>query len=534
MAADTWSYLSMFARFPFALRKFARHPLTIERAREIVRERMANRGEMFLQVAEHGIYGNEASPYLKLLRRAGCQLGDLRALVRDKGLEGALSSLRDADVYILFDELKGRKPIIRNGLSLEVKSADFDNPNARRHFTVQTGGSTGLPSLVSQDLDHMAAKAPMHMLLLDAYGLLDVPTSHRSHIMPGTGLRFLLERAYMGQWSEHWYSSLGWRDHREWPKYDAATLYILACARLNGLRIPFPEIVRLDESIVVARWMSETLERHGRCMLAGNVSHALRVALAATKAGLSLRGATFRIGGEPLTPGKSRVFEDAGIQVIGGYGMVEVGNIGVGCPNGIDAGDLHLAMDTIALTTRSHTIGFTGTTVNAFQVTTLSPHSSKLMLNVQVDDYGVVEERTCGCALEAFGYSTHLRDIRSYSKLVGEGVTLIGNEMVEILETVLPRRFGGSPLDYQILEEEDEQHLTRIFLLVSPRVRIDDESKVIEALHEALRDSSAAAGAASAVWKDAGSIRIRRADPVLTARGKMMPLHIDRSVSSRG
>ena len=531
MPGDTWSYLSMFARFPGALRKFARNPLTLETAREIVRERMANRGQMFLEVAKRGIYENQKSPYLKLLRHAGCTFGDLQTLVQDKGLEATLATLRDSGVYVLFDELKGRKPIIRKGLTVPVKPRDFDNPNARRDFTVQTGGSTGLPSQVSQDLDYMAAKAPMHMLMLDAYGLLGVPTSHRTHIMPGTGLRFLLERAYMGQWSEHWYSSLGWWDHREWPKHDAATLFILACARLNGLRIPFPEIVRLDESIVIARWIHDSLERHGRCMLAGNVSHALRVALAAKNAGLSLRGATFRIGGEPLTPGKSRLLQDLGIQVIGGYGMVEVSNIGVGCPNGLDAGDLHLSMDTIALITNPHTIGFASTTVNAFQLTTLSPYSSKLMLNAQVDDYGIVEERACGCALEKFGYTTHLRDIRSYSKLVGEGVTLVGNEMVEILETVLPQRFGGSPLDYQILEEEDEDRLTRLYLIVSPKIAVDDESKVVATLHEALRNSSSAAGAASAIWKDANSIRVRRTEPVWTARGKMMPLHIDRSVS---
>jgi hypothetical protein len=523
----------MFARFPSALREFARNPLTVERAKEIVRARMASRGAMFLAIAERSIYGQAKSPYLALLKHAGCELGDLKQLVSDKGLEGALRHLRDAGVYVLFDELKGRKPIIRNGLSLEVTAKDFDNPNANRHFTVQTGGSTGLPSLVSQDLDHVAAKAPMHMVMLDAYGLLDVPTAHRNHILPGTGLRFLLERAHMRQWSEHWYSSLGWRDHKAWPKYNAATLFMLACARLNGLKIPFPEIVRLDESIIVAQWMSDTLKRHGSCMLAGNVSHALRVCVAAQEAGLSLRGATFRIGGEPLTPGKAQVMKDAGIRLIGGYGMVELSKIGVGCANGIDSGDLHLSMDTIALITHPHVIGSSEITVPAFQITTLSDCASKLMLNVQVDDYGIVEERSCGCPLEQYGYTTHLRDIKSYSKLVGEGVTLIGNDMIDILERVLPARFGGSALDYQMVEEEDENHLTRLFLLVSPRLDIPEESDVLEALHTALSNSSAAADSASALWRQAGSIQIRRREPLRTARGKIMPLHIGSSAGAR-
>jgi len=217
-----------------------------------------------------------------------------------------------------------------------------------------------------------------------------------------------------------------------------------------------------------------------------------------------------------------------GIRVIAGYGMVEVSNIGLGCPNGVDSGDVHLAMDTIALITRPHEIGETGITVPAFQLTTLSDTAGKLLLNVEVDDCGIVERRSCGCVFEQVGLDVHIREIRSYTKLVGEGVTLVGNEMVRILEEFLPARFGGSPLDYQILEEEDENHLTRVFLIVSPRVSIPDEQAVVAALHEALDKSSASAGVASAVWRQAGSIRVRRAEPVWTARGKLMPLHISR------
>ena len=45
------------------------------------------------------------------------------------------------------------------------------------------------------------------------------------------------------------------------------------------------------------------------------------------------------------------------------------------------------------------------------------------------------------------------------------------------MERVLPARFGGSPLDYQLMEEEDERGFTRLSLLVSPKLRIADESK---------------------------------------------------------
>ena len=54
--------------------------------------------------------------------------------------------------------------------------------------------------------------------------------------------------------------------------------------------------------------------------------------------------------------------------------------------------------------------------------------------------------------------------------MTGEGMTLIGTDMVRILEEDLPRRFGGSPLDYQLMEEEDERGFTRLSLVVSPDV----------------------------------------------------------------
>ena len=526
---ESWTYAKMFARFPVALRRFLKEPLTLPRSQAIVRARMENRGDAFLRMVERGVYGQPKSPYLALMKHARCELGDLRALVHDKGVEGALIDLGAAGVYVEFEEFKGRRPIVRNSLELPVKASDFDNPAARHVFAVRTGGSTGLSTLVGQDFDYIAAGAPMQMLMLDAYGLLDTPTAHWLQILPGTGIRFLLQRAYFRQYSEHWYSSMGWTDSKAWPKYDAATLYMISCARLLGLALPFPEIVRLDEAIVVAHWVHDTLGKRGRCFFSSNVSHAFRVAVAAHDAGLDLSGATFRLGGEPITAAKARMIEKTGVRIVPAYGMSEISTVGLGCPNGRHADDVHLAMDTLALVTHPHPIIGTDVTVPAFRITTLADTVTKLMLNVQVDDYGIVEERACGCPLEAHGYTVHLREIRSYSKLLGEGVTLIGNDMVHILEHVLPSRFGGTAIDYQLTEEEDEQSLTRLYLIVSPRVTLRDEREVVETLIEALRASSPAAGVAGTMWRQAETIRVKRAEPLWTARGKLLPLHIPRA-----
>jgi hypothetical protein len=130
--------------------------------------------------------------------------------------------------------------------------------------------------------------------------------------------------------------------------------------------------------------------------------------------------------------------------------------------------------------------------------------------------------------LEACGFTEHLRHIYSFRKLTGEGVTLVGSEMIRILEEVLPARFGGSPLDYQLLEEEDAAGFTRLSLVVSPKVALADEGAVIQVVLAALGQGSVAADAARSIWQQAATLRVKRMEPIWTARGKLMPLHLAR------
>ncbi len=82
----------------------------------------------FLIMVERGIFGYPRSPYRPLLKVAGCELGDLQAMVRTKGLETILRVLCEAGVYVSFEEFKGRTPIVRDGQVIPVRAQDFDNP----------------------------------------------------------------------------------------------------------------------------------------------------------------------------------------------------------------------------------------------------------------------------------------------------------------------------------------------------------------------------------------------------------------------
>lgn len=125
----------------------------------------------------------------------------------------------------------------------------------------------------------------------------------------------------------------------------------------------------------------------------------------------------------------------------------------------------------------------------------------------------------------------HLREIRSFRKLTGEGVTLVGTDLERLLEEVLPARFGGSALDYQFAEEEDEGGFTRLTLRVAPEISLGDEAGAVDYVLAHLPDSLGGQGLVHTTWREAGTIRIRRERPTMTTRGKLLPLDILRKAT---
>jgi len=519
--------LKMYGRFAWGLRGFLRHTLTLEEAKAIIKQRMAERETSFLRLVKRGIYGYPKSPYLPLLKLARCELGDIETMVRSKGLEDTLRSLREAGVYVTFEEFKGREPIVRNDQVITVRGHDFDNPYLSHYYWAETGGTTGAGTRVPMDLDHIAAQAPYLMLTQKAHGVLGVPTAIWFGILPDiSGFNNILRRVPFNNIPSKWFSPITSRDIQPAIKDRLATQYIIVMGRVLGVPIPLPEPVPLDQAIVIARWVAEKLRSHGLCLVHTLASMAVRVCLAAREERLDLTGTTFITAGEPSTPAKVKEITQTGARCVPSYNFSETGIVAHGCTRPLDVNDLHLFKDGLALIQHPRRIPGPEITVDAFYFTTLLPTAPKLMLNVESDDYGTIETRSCGCPLESYGYTDHLRGIRSFRKLTGEGVTLIGSEMISILEEVLPTRFGGSPLDYQLLEEEDDQGFTRLSLLISPRVGSVNEQSVIDTVLEFLRRSSVSANLARAIWSQTKTLRVKRMEPIWTARGKLMPLHL--------
>ena len=526
--------LVAYGRFTAALPAFLRQQMTVDRAGSAVRRRLASRQEAFLATVRQGVFARPESPYHRLFELAGCTLGDLEGSLRREGVEGALKQLQRAGVYLAFDEFKGRVPLVRHGVEIPVPPRAFESRAFLRSVRGSTSGTTGAATRVSLDLEHLAVGMAGTVLMLDAHGLVDAPSAVWLPPLPSlAGVSIVLRSAARGAVAERWFTPVAGADFRAMRKDRLAMAMIHAVGALCGVSLPRPREVAMEDAATVARWVADALERRGRCMLHAHVSGLVRVAVAAGELGLDLRGAAFSGGGETPTESKVSAIRGCGARFVPTYYLAEAGAVGLACADAEDPTDVHFMADALAVIESPADAGAAGGSVPALSYTTLLPTAPKLLINVESNDVGVLEERRCSCRLGEIGLERHIRQVHSYRKLTGEGISLIDSDMMRILEQVLPRRFGGSPLDYQLAEEEDAGGLTRIVLRVHPRVAIPSEAAVRDAILSALADGDAGAVVTRALWRAGDTLVVLREEPRLTAQGKLHPI-LTRGVAGLG
>src|SRR6185436_17028636 len=108
-----------------------------------------------------------------------CTYGDVERLVACEGLEGALSTLFRAGVYLSADELAGRVPVVRGSDRLpQVRLADLRNPRGTGHLVARSSGSSsGTQAAVALDLNALIEQFPTYRVAADATGCTDWPTA---------------------------------------------------------------------------------------------------------------------------------------------------------------------------------------------------------------------------------------------------------------------------------------------------------------------------------------------------------------------
>lgn len=516
----------MPVRYAWGLKRFLQQPLTPTECRQRIVQQLRNREESFLRLLERGVFANPRSPYGKLLRYAGCEFGDVAQLVRQNGIEETLARLYRAGIFVTLDEFKGRRPIRRSGLSFSVHPQDFDNPLLAKDYEARTGGSRSAGSRVIIDFDLLTHEAAYYYFSLLALDVTNRPTGIWYPILPGVaGMNLALRYAKLGKRIEKWFSQNKPVMKPGTYKHFFFTKYAVSGSRLWGNPIAAPEYIPLAQASRVARWLAMKKEEGTSALFYTYPSSAARVCLAAKELRLDIAGTLFYLAGEPCTPEKAQVIAERGSRAACYYAMAEIGIIGLACATPAALDEVHLFSDKLAVIQQDKPVGANGVSVGALFHTTLLPSCPKLMLNMESGDYGVLEERSCGCLFEELGFRQHLHTIRSYEKLTSEGVTFLGSELVTLVEKVLPAQFGGLPTDYQFVEEE-EGGLAKVSILVSPRVGNVDEALLIATALQFLRSRYGAGRMMADHWRAGQTLRVIRRDPYTTVAAKVLPLHI--------
>jgi len=515
-------------RLAFKLRSYLKEKVTPEDSWQLIRKRLERRQENLLSLVKRSIYGNENSPYLKLLKLAGCEYGDFAGMVDTDGIENTLHRLCKEGVYLTNEEFKCREDVVRGAQVFHFEESDFNNPYKQGQLVASTGSSRGVGTRAVYDLDYLAETMAGHQLLrFDTYNALGYPLGMWLPILPGAGPVALLAYAKAGIPPLKWFSPVDRKGLKPSLKHRLGTNYIVHAGRLHGNKFPSPQYVAPGEAQKIAQWISEMIKIHGGCCMSAEVSAAVRICRAAGESGLNLTGAVFSVSSEPLTETKKKEIRASGASVHSQYSFMEAGIVGLECANPALPDDNHFMSDCYGLVQRSRFAPHTNIEVNAFLFTTLISSVPKILLNVENGDHGMISTRKCGCKLEQAGLTTHVHDIRSFDKLTADGMSLVTSRIFRIIEQVLPAKFGGDPNMYQILEEEDNKGNSRVSIVISPEVGAINDEHVIQTVLSELSGKDDGRLTAQ-IWSQADTLRVKRIRPDSAERGKLLPLHIQK------
>jgi len=507
-----------FVQTARGIRDFTRTP-PAEDCLGLIRRQLENRESAFLDTLRRVVFDNPGNPYRQMFDLARCSHEDVASLVKRDGLEAALQRVRAAGVYISYDEFKGHRPLVREGREIPASSESFRNPLANGTMQHATSGSRGKPIHSYRSSEFLLHQEALHEVVVREFELEQRAQVVLRPTLPSVlGLQYCAFIARKGHRLEGWYSS------GQGGMYAPATAALVMVARISGCRIPFPTALPNNDFSAAAEHVARLCRDGVPCLVSGPASPAVRLAASALDRGLDIRGTIFLVSGESLTDAKRAVIERSGGKPFARYGISEMGFIGHGCRQMIKGDCVHLYSNSLAAITHRRTAPLTDIEVDSLLYTTLLPTAPLVLINLEVNDSGILERASCDCEFSRIGLHWRIRDIFSFGKMTGHGMTLIGTELVRVLEHVLPARLGGHPGDFQLIEHEGSAQ-TSLELRVSPRVLGSSADKIRECFLEEIRLVYGGA-LAGRVWRHAEAIEVVLAEPVTTSSGKINPLHL--------
>lgn len=502
------------------LRRITSAPVGIDEARVTVAREVDRRAERFLASLDALVWPFPQSPSAQLLAAAGPEGGDVRALVRDRGLVGALERLRDLGVYVSYEEAQGRRPVVRGSTSFDVDPSSFFNPIVPADYLATTGGSRSKGTPVELSFRWQRRQGVQRAIQHDMAGTTGAPTAVWLPVFPSAaGYGAVMKQTAGGNRPERWFSQVpvdlaGIEGHKQ-----LANKAIPALNALARTGLPSPEHVPTSDPEPVVEWMLDGLRRSDRVAIAGYASSLTAAARWACDRGIRLDGVVAFPASEPVTKGKLDAMRASGMTAFPAYAFVPEGTVAITCSD-FDDEQYHVWDQDLAVVARRRDRG-DGTEVDAFCWTSLAIEAPRVLLNVENDDFGHVDhDVACGCPLGELGLSTRLTDIRGMSKVVAAGISIDGSTFDRLCEELLPARIGGGAGDYQFVED-DTRGQTVIQLRIRPDIGTFDEAAVLDLVRRTI-EADELGVLASSVWGDEGHVRVVRTDPIVTRAGKQL------------
>jgi len=429
-----------------------------------IRDQFEHREERFLQMARH-VLENRRNLYRRIFDVAHCSYADLEAGVVKNGLRETLARLLAAGVYVTHDEFRGQTPIVRDGKQIEWSAGDWTNPWGRGLMEFTTSGSTGRP-LVTR----IGVKSLMYRLAHEAIDVTEHNVRARARVVVGAILpsswpiRRQLLWHRLGMSTDRWFALCGQGSS---AAYRGMTAFLVAQLKLLGAQARYPEYLPPNDFSIAAKCLAQFRAEGRPAYVRGAVSLATRIAAVARERGFDISGTLFSVSGEPLTQAKRELMESTGSLVYPLYLSTEIGDLGYSCPAMNSGNCVHLCEDSVMLIPfRKKNMEF-----DSVFATNLLLWNPRILINVETDDTAVIERVTCDCGFQRAGFTMQARDIVSYGKITSQGMTVQATDLIQLLESDLPARFGGAPGDYQLAEIEGAAQ-TEMRLRVSPRTGV--------------------------------------------------------------
>lgn len=510
-----------YARMAYYFQQYLRTP-PIADAPEMLKRQVETRESNFLAAVEGAIFGNPRTPYATMLALAGCGAEDLREAVRRHGLEKALEQLLAAGVYLTNDEVKGAKPIVRHGREIPNPKHAFENPAGRGGLEGSSSGSRRAGPTGETSTAWRIYRECYESLLRREFGLERFSEVSLMPILPAPwGISLAAVAARLGGRMERWFA-MGGR-LQDSGHYRAATSLLVTEARLLGYPLPYPEYLPQAEFGPVAEYLGACSRGSKRAFVRGTVSAMTRVCTAARERNIDISGTVFLAGGEALTDARRGLARSLGAQAHSRYIAHEVGPVGMACRQMTEGNTVHLFTDALAVVVHRRRAPLSETEVDSLAFTTLNPAASRVYINVELDDAGRLQPARCDCEFSRAGMTTALTGIESFGKLTGFGMTLIGTQILPVLEDRLPARFGGGAADFQLVERRGEAQM-ELCLRVDPRLGADADTVRYYFLDEIQKVYGGAL--TRRTWEHTGALRVELGRPYATNTGKVLPLHL--------